>query len=83
MVMTDYDQLIREYFDLSDVATRQMIVSVNEDNQQTQLLNALSSALYARKERVPRKGKILCSRRYRLYRKNHRNSLYYRNVRLA
>lgn len=46
MVMTDYDQLIREYFDLSDVATRQMIVSVNEDNQQTQLLNALSSALY-------------------------------------
>ena len=52
MVMTDYDQLIREYFDLSDVATRQMIVSVNEDNQQTQLLNALSSALYALKERV-------------------------------
>ena len=46
MVMTDYDQLISEYFDLSDVATRQMIVSVNEDNQQTQLLNALSSALY-------------------------------------
>lgn len=46
MIMNDYDQLIREFFDISDTATRKLIVSVNEDNQQTQLLNALSSALY-------------------------------------
>lgn len=45
MFKSEYDQLIRENFDLSDKTTRQYIVSL-EDAGQEQLLSALSSALY-------------------------------------
>ena len=41
----DYDQIIRENFDLSDKYTRQYIVTL-EDAQQEQLIDALSAALY-------------------------------------
>lgn len=44
-ILNDYNQLIREYFDISDSKTRKTIVAL-EDAEQTQLLAALSSALY-------------------------------------
>jgi uncharacterized UPF0160 family protein len=46
MFKHEYDQLIREHFDLTDSYTRKYITSLKEDAQQDQLLNALSSALY-------------------------------------
>ena len=46
MFKHEYDQLIREHFDLTDSYTRKFIVSLTEDAQQDQLLTALSSALY-------------------------------------
>ena len=45
MFKREYDQLIKEHFDLSDKNTRRFIVSL-EDAGQEQLLSALSSALY-------------------------------------
>ncbi len=45
MFKSEYDQMIRENFDLSDTTTRRYIVTL-EDAGQEQLLNALSSALY-------------------------------------
>lgn len=44
-ILNDYQQLIREHFDISDAKTRKTIVAL-EDAEQTQLLAALSSALY-------------------------------------
>lgn len=44
-ILNDYNQLIRENFDISDDATRKCIIAL-EDAEQTQLLAALSSALY-------------------------------------
>ena len=44
-MMNEFDQIIREHFDASDTKTRKLIVSL-EDAEQTQLLSALSSALY-------------------------------------
>ena len=46
MFKHEYDQIIREHFDLSDKYTRKYITSLKEDAQQDQLLAALSSALY-------------------------------------
>lgn len=46
MIMSEYDQIIREHFNISDDRTRKYIVSLKEDAEQTQLLAALSSALY-------------------------------------
>jgi len=45
MFKREYDQLIKEHFDLADKDTRRFIVSL-EDAGQEQLLSALSSALY-------------------------------------
>lgn len=45
MFPNEYNQIIREYFDIKDKATRKCIVAL-EDAEQTQLLSALSSALY-------------------------------------
>lgn len=45
MLKSEYDQIIREHFDLSDAHTRQYIATL-EDAGQEQLLAALSSALY-------------------------------------
>ena len=45
MFKKDYDQIIRENFDLSDKYTRQYIVSLDEESQE-ELLAALSTALY-------------------------------------
>lgn len=45
MFKREYDQLIKEHFDLTDKNTRRYIVSL-EDAGQEQLLSALSSALY-------------------------------------
>lgn len=42
----EFDQIIREHFDLSDRYTRKYIASITEDAQRDQLLTALSSALY-------------------------------------
>lgn len=41
----EYNKIIREHFDISDDATRKCIVAL-EDGEETQLLSALSSALY-------------------------------------
>lgn len=46
MFKYEYDQIIREHFDLTDRYTRKYITSLTEDTQQDQLLAALSSALY-------------------------------------
>ena len=54
-ILNDYNQLIREHFDISDTATRKCIVAL-EDTEQTQLLAALSSALYD----VYKLSEILC-----------------------
>ena len=43
--MSDFDQIVKEYFDLSDSHTRKYIVSLDEADQ-GQLLAALSTALY-------------------------------------
>lgn len=45
MFKSDYDQIIREHFNLNDNATRKYIVAL-EDAGQEQLIAALSSALY-------------------------------------
>ena len=45
MIMNTYQELFREYFDISDTATRKCIVNL-EDGEQEQLLTALSSKLY-------------------------------------
>ena len=44
-MLNDYNKLIREHFDISDTPTRKCIVAL-EDAEQTQLLTALTSALY-------------------------------------
>lgn len=44
-ILNEYNQIIREHFDISDAKTRKVIVAL-EDTEQTQLLSALSSALY-------------------------------------
>jgi hypothetical protein len=46
MFKKDYDEIIREHFDLSDKYTRQYIVSLDEGADQDKLLMTLSSALY-------------------------------------
>ena len=46
MFKHEFDQIMREHFDLSDKYTRRYIASLSEDAQQDQLLAALSSALY-------------------------------------
>ena len=46
MFKYEYDQIIKEHFDLTDKYTRKYITSLTEDAQQDQLLAALSSALY-------------------------------------
>lgn len=45
MILNDYNTIIRENFDISDTRTRKYIVAL-EDSGQTQLLTALSNALY-------------------------------------
>lgn len=45
IIKRDYDQIIRENFDLSDNYTRKYIATL-EDAQQEQLIDALSAALY-------------------------------------
>lgn len=45
MILNDYDVIIKEHFDLFDAPTRRLIVSL-EDGEQTQMLSALSNALY-------------------------------------
>lgn len=45
MIRNDYDELFREFFDISDTPTRKCIVAL-EDVEQDQLLTALSSKLY-------------------------------------
>lgn len=45
MILNDYNQIINENFDLNDARTRRCIIAL-EDTEQTQLLSALSSALY-------------------------------------
>ena len=46
MNKVEFDQIIRENFDLSDDYTRKYIISLKEDAQQEQLLRALSISLY-------------------------------------
>lgn len=46
MLLSSYDQIIREHFDISDSDTRKAIVSLKEDTEQTQLLAALANNLY-------------------------------------
>ena len=46
MILNDYNKIINENFDLMDTETRQFIVSLKEDSEQSQILSALSSALY-------------------------------------
>ena len=45
MILNDYNKIINEYFDLVDTPTRKCIVAL-EDSEQSQMLSALSSALY-------------------------------------
>lgn len=45
MILNDFNQMIRENFDLSDDKTRRLIVTL-EDADQSQVLTALASALY-------------------------------------
>ena len=45
MTPKQYNEIIREYFDISDTNTRRYIISL-EDVGQDQLLTSLSSALY-------------------------------------
>ena len=44
-VLNQYNELIREYFDITDKRTRKILVTL-EDAQQNQVLAALSTALY-------------------------------------
>ena len=47
MILNTADSLIREFFDISDKRTRKTIVSLDEDaNEKSQMLSALSNALY-------------------------------------
>lgn len=43
--MEEFNSIVRENFDISDTPTRKCIIAL-EDSEQSQLLNALSSALY-------------------------------------
>ena len=45
MILNDYEKLISENFDLFDAPTRKCVVAL-EDSEQSQLLGALSNALY-------------------------------------
>ena len=45
MFPNEYNQIIREHFDISDTNTRRCIIAL-EDAEQSQLLSALSNALY-------------------------------------
>ena len=45
MILNEFDQIVKEYFDLSDRATRQYIISLDESGED-QLLAALSARLY-------------------------------------
>ena len=45
MILNDYNQLIRENFDISDSNTRKFLITL-EDAEQNQVLSALASALY-------------------------------------
>ena len=45
MILNSYDKLINEHFDLFDAPTRKCIISLDE-TEQTQMLDALSNALY-------------------------------------
>lgn len=45
MILNEFDQIVKEYFNLFNAPTRRCI-SLLEDTEQTQMLNALSSALY-------------------------------------
>lgn len=45
MILNNYNEIIREHFDISDNETRKCIIAL-EDAEQTQLLSALSNALY-------------------------------------
>ena len=45
MILNDYNSIIRENFNISDTQTRKTIIAL-EDAEQSQLLGALSSALY-------------------------------------
>ena len=45
MILNDFNQMIRENFDLSDDRTRRLIITL-EDADQSQVLTALASALY-------------------------------------
>lgn len=46
MLQSEFDQLVREHFDISDDATRKCIISLKEESDQNQLLTALSSRMY-------------------------------------
>ena len=46
MILTDYDKLVAEHFDISDSLTRRCIIALKESDDQSQLLSALSTALY-------------------------------------
>ena len=46
MVLNEYNQIIREYFDFSDRKTTKFISYMNESDNQQQLLSALAGALY-------------------------------------
>lgn len=46
MVLNEYNQIIREHFDLSDRTTSRFITYMNESDNQNQLLAALASSLY-------------------------------------
>ena len=46
LLKKDFDEIIRENFDLSDRQTRQYIISLEEDAERDKLLDALSAALY-------------------------------------
>ena len=45
MILNDYDKIINEHLDLMDSATRRCVIAL-EDSEQSQMLTALSSALY-------------------------------------
>ena len=46
MILNEYNDLLREYFDFSDRQTTKFINYINESDQQSQLLAALAGALY-------------------------------------
>ena len=46
MVLNEFDQIVKEHFDLTDRYTRQYIASLTEASKQDQLMAALSARLY-------------------------------------